>query len=212
MYVGRIVSAGKTNDGNFALMYRISSRSFPNRKVHVTDGKAAIVPVEGSESDLLKSQFISYNCVQLSNRHAVVTNGSHTDLIFDKLKSGISIRDSLISVLSGMDYEHDQLNTPRIALVFNIETKDVFFGTIREDGIWVQKVNLKNGQAFYLATYEQQFFSGRCFDEGFDVSDENEACDYILYKGVFADLEKPILSVAVYIRGNQVSQIGYKRV
>ena len=30
--------------------------------------------------------------------------------------------------------------------------------------------------------------------------------------GIFADLEKPILSVGVFIKGNQVSQISHKKV
>ena len=33
MYLGRIISAGKTEDGKPYVAYRVSSRSFPNRQV-----------------------------------------------------------------------------------------------------------------------------------------------------------------------------------
>ena len=36
MYLGRIISAGKTEDGKPYVAYRVSSRSFPNRQVSKT--------------------------------------------------------------------------------------------------------------------------------------------------------------------------------
>jgi IMP cyclohydrolase len=207
MYVGRIVSIGKNKESNHAIMYRISSRSFPNRKVDISDNEASIVPLEGFESDLFKNRFISYNCIRMSDEYVVVANGSHTDYIFEKLQRGLSIRDSMISVLFGMDYEHDSLNTPRIVAVFNNNKKETYFGIIKEDGIWVQKILLKKGQAFYVATYEQEYFTNRYFDDAFNVSNESEACEYILSKGVFANLEKSILAVSVFENKNILSKI-----
>ena len=52
MYVGRIVAVGRTPNGNNAVMYRVSSRSFPNRRTVRTPRGLAIVPREGHESDL----------------------------------------------------------------------------------------------------------------------------------------------------------------
>jgi len=37
------------------------------------------------------------------------------DPIIEKLETGMSSRDALVSVLFGLDYEHDHLKTPRIA-------------------------------------------------------------------------------------------------
>ena len=44
MYLGRIISAGKTEDGKPYVAYRVSSRSFPNRQVKVLEDEAAIIP------------------------------------------------------------------------------------------------------------------------------------------------------------------------
>lgn len=58
MYVGRIVAVGKTQVGANAVLYRVSSRSFPNRRIVERGGVLAVVPREGSEGDLLKNPYI----------------------------------------------------------------------------------------------------------------------------------------------------------
>ena len=49
MYIGRIVSIAKTLDGRLCGMYRVSSRSFPNRTAVVSEDKVSIVPKPGFE-------------------------------------------------------------------------------------------------------------------------------------------------------------------
>ncbi|MCH6552420.1 MAG: IMP cyclohydrolase, partial [Planctomycetes bacterium] len=44
MYVGRIVAVGRNKAGRNAVMYRVSSRSFPNRQAVDNDGTPSIVP------------------------------------------------------------------------------------------------------------------------------------------------------------------------
>ena len=60
MYLGRIISIGSSKDGVYA-SYRVSSRSFPNRKSVVNNQKVAIIPTQGSEDDIYKNPYISYN-------------------------------------------------------------------------------------------------------------------------------------------------------
>ena len=115
MYLGRIVCAGMTRDGKPCAAYRVSSRSFPNRSAKLITGKIAILPRAGFESDLAKNPYIAYNCIRLSGAVALATNGSQTDPIIEKIAMGVPLRDAFASCLLAMDYEKDQLNTPRVA-------------------------------------------------------------------------------------------------
>ena len=67
MYVGRIVAVGRTPEGRNAVMYRVSSRSFPNRRTVQTPVALAVVPREGHEGDLAKNPYIAYNCLRLAD-------------------------------------------------------------------------------------------------------------------------------------------------
>ena len=95
MYVGRIVAVGRSKAGNLAAMYRVSSRSFPNRETRMIGDKVAVMPKSGYEDDLSKSPYIAYNCIRLAGDCAVVSNGSHTDPIAKKIQTGCSIRDAI---------------------------------------------------------------------------------------------------------------------
>ena len=76
MYVGRIVAIGRTRAGSGAALYRVSSRSFPNREAKMLPGAVAIVPKPGFENDIFKNPYIAYNCVRLVPAYdlAVATN------------------------------------------------------------------------------------------------------------------------------------------
>ena len=192
MYVGRIVSVGRNKDGKLTAMYRVSSRSFPNRKAVENDRGIAIVPKEGHEGDVFKNPYIAYNCLRLVGDFAVATNGSHTDPVAEKLETGMTMRDALVSVLYGMDFEHDQLDTPRIAAIVDKKTNKGALGIVRRDAILVKDIELKAGEAFYVATYEHNEPSAEYYDEAFDANSAEEACDYMLGKGAFAELERPV--------------------
>ena len=159
----------------------------------------------------MKNPYIAYNCLRISQdgKYAIATNGSHTDPITEKIDAGMNMRDALVSGLFGMDYEHDHLGTPRIASVINIETGEAALGTVREDALHVTRVTLEPGQAFYVATYNHNTPSPHHKDSDFHVESAEEACDYILGKGVFADLEKPISAVCAIADGNQF-KVAYK--
>lgn len=192
MYVGRIVAIGNTRNNKLAAMYRVSARSFPNRKSTQIGEAIAIVPREGFEQDIYRNPYITYNCLRKNRQYAVVANGTHTDPFFEKLESGMNVRDSIASVLLGLDYEHDNLKTPRIAAVVDWANRSGFLGTIRSDALLVRSFQMKPGEAFYLATYGHDFPDERFNDTGFNVSTAEEGCDYILGKGVFQNLELPI--------------------
>jgi IMP cyclohydrolase len=211
MYVGRIAAVGMTKKSQLVSMYRVSSRSFPNRQTKVIGQAIAIVPREGFETDIYKNPYIAYNCLRVGEAYAVTGNGTHVDPIFEKLNSGMRMRDAVVSVLFGMDYEHDQLATPRIVAIVHKEGRRCILGIVRRDALLVQELVVKQGEAYYVATYEHNSPSESYRDDRFDVATTEEACDYILGKGVFANFERPI-SAACAIEAEKGFLVGHKDV
>lgn len=197
MYIGRIVSVAKTPDDRIVASYRVSSRSFPNRKAVITGDKVSIVPKEGHEGDIYKNPYIAYNCVRIVNdgQVAVVTNGSQTDPIAEKIIMGLPIRDALVSASLSLDYEKDDYNTPRVSAVADRANNTGWLAVVRDNGLEVREMPLEAGKFFYVATYEENSLT---LDQSgdYDATSADEACDFIIGKGVFADREKPVTSVA----------------
>jgi IMP cyclohydrolase len=131
MYVGRIVAVGRTAQGANAALYRVSSRSFPNRQAVDLGGKLAVVPREGHEADVQKNPYIAYNCLRIASGWAIATNGSQTDPIAEKVESGVPLRDALASCLLALDYEKDDYDTPRIAAAVPLEGDRGWLATVR---------------------------------------------------------------------------------
>ena len=196
VYVGRIVAVGLTESDRLCAMYRVSSRSFPNREIRKIGDALSVVPREGFESEGSQSPYVSYNCARVSGRFAVVGNGSHTDPIFEKLTDGVQSRDAIISTLFGMDYEHDALATPRIAGVIDSETRSSFLGVVRKNGLEVSKVNVPTGGYQYVSTYEHNYLAGGFGGSGFGVATAAEAADFILGRGIFESLSNAVSSAA----------------
>ena len=147
MYVGRIVAVGRTPEGANAALYRVSSRSFPNRQAVDLGGKLAIVPRAGHEADIQKNPYIAYNCVRTPNGWAIATNGSHTDPIAEKVALGVPLRDALASCLLAMDYEKDDYDTPRIAAAVPVPGATGWPAPLRRDALIVTEVPPAAGQA-----------------------------------------------------------------
>ena len=152
MYVGRFVVVGPEVGA-----YRVSSRSFPNRRAVDRDGTITVGPTEDApETD---TPYISYNCVQVTDRGAVIGNGSHVDPIAEKLELGYPARDALAEPLLALDFEKDDYDTPRIAGIVGVDDdptatadgKSAFVGTVRRDALLVEEVD---GPTL-VATYER---------------------------------------------------------
>ena len=91
IYIGRFVAVGKTSDGEIFAGYRVSSRSFANRRIVQNGDQCAVMPVNVTEySD---NPYISYNCLRRHGEIVVVTNGSQTDPIIEKIGQGYPIRE-----------------------------------------------------------------------------------------------------------------------
>ena len=204
MYVGRIVCVAKTADDRIVASYRVSSRSFPNRKAVVSGDKVSIVPKEGHEGDIYKNPYIAYNCVRLINEGeiAVVTNGSQTDPIAEKILSGMSIRDALVLSSLALDYEKDDYNTPRISAVADRVNNTGWLAVVRDNGLEVREMPLEAGRYFYVATYEENTLEIAQGGE-YTATCADEACEFLLAKGVFAERTNPVTAVAAVSTNNE---------
>jgi IMP cyclohydrolase len=195
MYVGRIVAIGRTRAGANAALYRVSSRSFPNRTAVEVEGRLAVVPRPGHEGDLQKNPYIAYNCVRIAGELAVATNGSHTDPIAEKLALGVPPRDALASVLLALDYEKDALQTPRIAGIVPRDGDVGWLAIVRHDALIVKAVSLEAGRASYVATYEHDDVRDLQRVD-FDAADAEACARFAVDGGRFAELEKPVTAAA----------------
>jgi IMP cyclohydrolase len=151
MYVGRFVVVGPEVGA-----YRVSSRSFPNRQAIDRDGTVTVGPTADAEET--DNPYISYNCLQVTDRGAVLGNGSHVDPIAEKLALGYPARDALAEPLLALDFEKDDYDTPRIAGIVGLRedpTTDgepgAVIGTVRRDALLVEEVE---GPTL-VATYER---------------------------------------------------------
>ena len=202
MYLGRIVAIGLTPEGNAAAMYRVSSRSFPNREAVTTAAGIAIVPKPGFESDLRKNPYIAYNCLRTAGKYAITSNGSQTDPIVEKIAMGMPLRDAFAMGLLAMDYEKDQLDTPRIVAAIGAGDTTGYLGIVRKNALLVREFELKPGQLFYISTYECNYTCDKFTDTAFDAVDAESACRYVINGGVFADFTNPVTAAcAVYKDG-----------
>jgi IMP cyclohydrolase len=187
-----------TTDGRLCGVYRVSSRSFPNRTAVLGENKVSIVPKPGHETDVQKNPYIAYNCVRVvcGGDVAVVTNGSQTDPVAEKIMAGMSPRDALLLSLMALDYEKDDYNTPRIAGV--VDKRDGgtgYLGVVREDGLEVRRMPLEAGTFYYVATYEENTLAD-AQSGAFGAESAGDACQFLLTGGVFAERTNPVTAVA----------------
>ena len=201
MYLGRIVAAGMTKDGKPVAAYRVSSRSFPNRTAHLANQTISIIPRKGFESDLSKNPYIAYNCVRLSGKIAVATNGSHTDPIIEKIMAGMNLRDAFALSLLAMDYEKDSLDTPRVAAGVDAATNTGVLGIVRKDAVLVRTFQLEPGKMVYVSTYEKNAPCHGNLEPELVVCSAAEICDHVISGGVFAEFENPVTAAAAVWNG-----------
>ena len=199
VYTGRILSSGMNKDGKPFVAYRVSSRSFPNRQCLKYDDRAAIVPKEGFEKDIYKNAYIAYNSICIVDDVAIVSNGSQTDVIADKIGVGMNIRDAIAYSLLTMDYEKDDYNTPRIAAAVTSSSKEdeyeCYIGIVNDRKILVEHVPF--GKAAFISTYGSQ---APDLVE-FEAQTATDSAKFIFDEGTFANYEKPVTSCAAVFDG-----------
>jgi len=153
MYVGRFLVVAPEVGA-----YRVSSRSFPNRRAVERDGTVTVEPTP--DAPISDNPYISYNCLRRTDRGVVIGNGSHVDPVAEKLALGTPARDALAGPLAALDFEKDDYDTPRIAGVVGLtddpavddgEEPGALVGTVRRDALLVERVT----EPTLVATYEK---------------------------------------------------------
>jgi IMP cyclohydrolase len=185
MYVGRIVLVGRSQGRSF-VAYRVSSRSFPNRRAEVRGKSILVSPLD--PADLSRNPYIAYNCIRVAGDVAVVSNGTHTDMILERIQDGQRPIDALAISLVAYGYERDELDTPRIAGV--VRGDHAWLGIAKRDEFRVRELHQEDGQAFLVATYEKTDFeatalggagAGEIARQAFDLPLERPVCAAAAY-------------------------------
>ena len=190
MYLGRILAVGNNKSGNL-VAYRVSSRSYPNRETKAFENRVAVIPKEGHEKDVFENPYIAYNCIRIVDDVAIVSNGSHTDVIADKISEGMNLRDAIAMSLLIMDYEKDDYNTPRIAGASSLNGES-YIGIVTHESLIIEKVDY--GKTCYIATYEHI----KPQKVEFVVENAQEAAQFIMNKGKFEEFTNPVTSAAAF--------------
>ena len=152
MYIGRIVAVGRSEQPWVA--YRVSSRSFPNRRAEVRGLSILVQPLDAA--DLARNPYIAYNCVRVWEDVAVVANGTQADMILEKIQDGLRPLDAIALSLVAYGYERDELDTPRLAGA--VRGDRAWLGIARRTEFRVKEFALAAGDAFFVATYEKTEF------------------------------------------------------
>ena len=189
MYVGRFVVVAPGIGG-----YRVSSRSFPNRRVRDRDGTLTVGPT--ADAPQTDNPYVSYNCARAVEAPtgeplAVLGNGSHVDPIAEKLELGYPARDALATPLLALDYEKDDYDTPRVAGVVGAESATI--GTVRRDALLVEAVE----EPTVVATYKTDS------PEPFDLTAGDAPA--VATELLDADLEHPVCAAGATVDGEGVS-------
>ncbi len=180
MYIGRIAVVGRSRGRNF-VAYRVSSRSFPNRRAEIRGKSILVSPLD--VADLARNPYIAYNCIRVLDNVAVVANGIQTDMILEKIEDGLGPLQAIALSLVAFGYERDELDTPRLAGAVSAEK--AWLGIAKRDEIRVREFHLRNGDTFMVATYERTEFEplsmgGTSPDEiakaAYDLSFERPVC------------------------------------
>jgi len=196
MYVGRIVGVGRSRKGDLIAAYRVSSRSFPNRNVEKLGDTMRIVAQEGSADAASDSPYIAYECLIWNSRFAVVSNGTHTRPIYERLRAGNAPRDAIVSVLVGLDREFDQQDTPRICGLVDLAENRLWLGSITATSLSVIPIEARPGQLAYITTYEFPLPRTEQIDQDFDAVDPDAVCSHITRESVFSQFEKPVCAAS----------------
>ena len=182
------MTVGKTDRPFVA--YRVSSRSFPNRVARITDIGVAIQPLD--PEDMKRNPYIAYNCIRVSGSGVVVSNGSHTDPIFEKLEADVAPDVALQQVLTEMGYEKDEYNTPRIAGI--VTDRVGYLGIVRADAVEIASFDLEDSSCRMICTYEMNHMESK--SHPFVAESADQAARFVVEGGIFKDLEQPICSAA----------------
>ena len=120
-YPGRGIIIGKSENNNICIAYFLSGRSKNSRNRILEEVDGDVFTKAFDESKVEDPSLIIYSAIKTLENTIIVTNGDHTDTIYDGLKNNISFEDSLFT----RKFEPDSPNfTPRISGIVSINETD----------------------------------------------------------------------------------------
>lgn len=120
-YPGRGIIIGKSENNNICIAYFLSGRSQNSRNRILEEVNGDVFTKAFDESKVEDPSLIIYPAIKTLGNTIIVTNGDHTDTIYDGLKNNISFEDSLFT----RKFEPDSPNfTPRISGIVSINETD----------------------------------------------------------------------------------------
>ena len=119
VYPGRGIVLGRRQDGKLLQIYWIMGRSENSRnRVFVQEGKIVRTePFDGAKME--DPSLVIYTAMNELEGHYLVSNGDHTDVLFNALTAGKDHREALGQCKHEPDEPH---YTPRIAGGFHLES------------------------------------------------------------------------------------------
>jgi IMP cyclohydrolase len=189
MYVGRIVALGRSGERSWA-GYRVSSRSFPNRRAEIRGRSVLVSPKDPEE--LSANPYIAYSCLRLGDGVAVVANGTQADTILEKVEDGMMPLQAIALSLLAYGYERDELDTPRLAGA--VRGDRGWLGIVKRGEIRTKEFILRDGQAIMVATYEKTEFEPAAI-AGKSAAEIARACFDL-------PLERPVCAAAAMASGD----------
>lgn len=120
-YPGRGIIIGKSENNNICIAYFLSGRSKNSRNRILEEVNGDVFTKAFDESKVEDPSLIIYPAIKTLGNTIIVTNGDHTDTIYDGLKNNTSFEDSLFT----RKFEPDSPNfTPRISGIVSINETD----------------------------------------------------------------------------------------
>jgi IMP cyclohydrolase len=150
--------------------------------------KKSILVSPKDPADLARNPYIAYNCIRVADDAAVVANGTHADMILERIEDGQKPGDAIALSLVAFGYERDELATPRIAGA--VRRDKAWLGIAKRDEFRVREFKLEETQAFLVATYEKTDFEAVSF-AGMNAAE-------IARQAYDLSFEKPVCAAAAY--------------
>lgn len=117
-YVGRGIVLGQSSGGRAVLVYFIMGRSAASReRMFELCGDSLVIRACGSSDPVLRPLTV-YTPLRVAGGSTVISNGDHTDTIFEHLKRGYRFEDALDTRCFEPDAPH---YTPRISGVISMD-------------------------------------------------------------------------------------------